>query len=244
MTTLLDQFLDFYYKFFYYSQYFFSKLVLASNSTDDFNTILVFFLFGFTTVFTPCFISIIPIGLSYVSNQNSSLFNTIIFILGLLTSSFVMLLLTNIADLYILFSKLPLLSNIFLFLVALDLIKIINLSKLYSLFTLPVKISLNQSIYIQIYFTGLIIGFSVLPCNTSLFILLSFLIKNTNSIFSVLLYIFIYTLGFTLPLLLVFNLNLYNLNLHIFSRLYNFLYSFGSSLLVINSVSSLLKLLL
>nr|YP_009122275.1 thiol:disulfide interchange protein [Vertebrata lanosa]AJH66033.1 thiol:disulfide interchange protein [Vertebrata lanosa] len=239
--TYFNNFFDNYYIILYYCQYYLSKLILLSHNSSSLLLILIFFIFGSMTVFTPCFISMMPLALSYVLAKGNFLINIIIFSLGLSTSSFIFLLLVSIIGSYTFVSKFALFSNVFTILIALDLMKIISFSNIYSFLRLPKNILFDQSTFFHTYFIGLIIGFSALPCNTSTFFIISFLSKNIHNILTLFIYLFTYTLGFISPLFLIFSFKLYSTSLNLLSGFWNFIYSFAGSFFFIFSLFSLLN---
>nr|YP_009395514.1 thiol:disulfide interchange protein [Vertebrata isogona]ARW64531.1 thiol:disulfide interchange protein [Vertebrata isogona] len=244
MYIYLNNFFDNYYTIFYYCQYYLYKLILFSNNSSTLLLILIFFIFGFITVFTPCFISMIPLVLSYVSIQGNSLINIAIFSLGLSTSSFIFILSTNIIGFYTILSKFTLFSYLFTIVLSLNLLNIINFSNIYTFFKIPKNVTFYQNTFLNTYFIGLIMGLSALPCNTSIFFIMSFLVNNIHNTLTLITYFFIYIIGFIAPILLIFSFKLYFTGLNIFSGFWNLVSSCAGSFLFIFSLFSLLNLLL
>nr|YP_009394475.1 thiol:disulfide interchange protein [Vertebrata thuyoides]ARW63037.1 thiol:disulfide interchange protein [Vertebrata thuyoides] len=244
MFSYINNFFDNYYTALYYCQYYLSKLILSSNNSSNFLLILVFFIFGFITVLTPCFISMIPLAISYVSVQGNSLINIVIFSLGLSTSSFIFILLTNIIGLYTIISKFALFSNLFLIILSLDLMNIVNLSAIYAFLQLPQLTSFNQNILFSNYLIGLIMGFSSLPCNTSIFLIVSFIFNSINNTYMLFMYFGIYILGSMAPLLTIFGFKLYSNSLNLLSNFWTLVSSLAGSFLFIFSLFSLMDSIL
>nr|YP_009396535.1 thiol:disulfide interchange protein [Vertebrata australis]ARW65721.1 thiol:disulfide interchange protein [Vertebrata australis] len=240
----LNVFFDRYSIILYYCQYYLSKLILLSNNSSSLFLILIFFIFGILTVFTPCFISMIPLAFSYISVRGNSLTNIVIFSIGLSTSSFIFILSTNVIGFYLFVGKFALFSNLFTILLSLDLMNIISFSSIYNSLKLPKNISFNKNIFLNTYFIGLIMGFSALPCNTYIFFILSFLLKNIDNILTLFMYFFIYIIGFISPVLLIFSFKLYFTSLKMLSYFWDFISSFGGSFLFIFSLFSLLNSIL
>lgn len=244
MYTYLNNFFDNYYTILYNCQYYLSKLILFSNNSSILLLALISFIFGFVTVLTPCFISIIPLTLSYFSVQQNSLVNIIIFSLGLSTSSCVFILSTNVIGFYSILSRFSLLSKLFTIVLSLDFMNIISFSNIYTFLKLPKNINFNENIFLNTYCIGLMMGFSALPCNTSIFFIISFLVNNIHDIFILSMYFFIYIIGFITPLFLILTFKLYSTNVTFLSGFWNLISYFAGSFLFIFSLSSLLDFLL
>lgn len=225
----------------YYLQYYFAKFMLLSSSSNVFVLFIFFICLGAVTVFTPCFLSILPISLSYISCRSNSLLAITLFVCGLLTSFLSLIISANTLSLYSFFISLPAISNLFMILLSLDLMDIFDLSKIYLMFNSFFHVFYNKNIVLRIYFTGLIIGFSSLPCNSSILFIINFLVKNINSTLYLFLYFLAYSIGLVLPLILIFSFRLYSLNFQFFSRFWHFFNRFSGSFLLIISLLSFLK---
>nr|YP_010618626.1 Thiol:disulfi de interchange protein [Rhodomelopsis africana]WAX02639.1 Thiol:disulfi de interchange protein [Rhodomelopsis africana] len=200
--SLYDLF-DNYYIFFYAIQKQLSFLLFTlSNEQSIFFSMLLFFL-GLITIFTPCFLSLLPLALAYVNSKKNYSLNIILFIIGLLTSVIILIGFTSLVSSSVFIYKLPVLSYFILIVVSLDLMKILSISKLNLPFSKYIFMSSSSNIFLQSYLIGLIIGFSSLPCNTSILIIATFLVNNLNNIFLVLFYLVIYLTGCLFPLLLI-----------------------------------------
>lgn len=243
MSIIFSIFVDKYETILYYFEYYFSKFIVSSSISNIIILLIVFFLLGLFTIFTPCFVSILPFSFSYISYGDNPVNNIILFICGILTSFLLIILSSNTISSHTFFGKLPMLSSSFMVLLSLDLMNIINLSKSYSIFNSFFKIFEKKNITCETYFTGLMIGFSSLPCNTSILVLLNFLVKNVNNTLYLFLYYFAYLTGLLIPLFLIFSFRLYSLSSNIFSSFWLFFNRFAGSLLFVVSFSSLLKLI-
>lgn len=237
MNILLDK----YYMFFYYFQYYFTDLLSSSSNFNIFIMVFIFFILGTITIFTPCFIALLPIGISYIAVKNNSLSNIFIFVCGLLTSFLSFICFTSLISAYTIANKIPLISNFFLFLMSLDLMNIINFSEISSLFNIQMNTSVNQSDFVQNYLSGLLIGLSSLPCSTSVIAIFSFLTRNIDKPFLLSLYTLAYLCGLVFILLLLFSFNLYASRINLLSYFWkSFAYS-GGSIIFIISLFSLMK---
>nr|YP_009393240.1 thiol:disulfide interchange protein [Symphyocladiella dendroidea]ARW61802.1 thiol:disulfide interchange protein [Symphyocladiella dendroidea] len=237
----LYDFLDNYYIFFYaLQQKLYSLLFVSSNQQSFLLAILLFFL-GLITVFTPCFLSLLPLVLSYINSKKNYGLNISLFITGLLTSFFILILCTNLVSFSFFIDKLPVFSYLILIVVALDLMKILSISKLNIPFSQYIFISSADNMFLQSYLMGLVIGSSSLPCNTSIIIVVTFLVNNLNSIFLFSLYLFIYLSGCVFPLLLIVTIEFNYNNFSLFFFIWKSIFPVSGSFLFVFSCLSLLK---
>nr|YP_010619595.1 Thiol:disulfi de interchange protein [Tayloriella tenebrosa]WAX03608.1 Thiol:disulfi de interchange protein [Tayloriella tenebrosa] len=239
----LYDFFDNYYIFFYTVQKQLSSLLFVlSNEHSIFFSILLFFL-GVITVFTPCFLSLLPLALSYINSKKFYSLNLSLFITGLLTSFVILMGLTNLVSSSIFIYKLPVFSYMILILVSLDLMKILSISNL----TFPCSqyffMPSYGNIFLQSYLMGLIIGSSSLPCNTSIIIIVTFLVNNLNNIFLVLLYFVAYLAGCIFPLLLILKIKLNYKNFSFLFFIWKSIFPVSGSFLFVFSCFSLLKII-
>jgi len=239
----LDCIFDKYYITLYYLQYYFAQLIVSSDQSSIWLLIIVFMLLGFLTIVTPCFLSMLPLTISYISYQNNSFNSAFLFIFGLLTSFLSVVKFFNVVSVYAVSSKFSILFSLLMILISLDLMKILSLSKLYSMISSLINLSNNTDNAFQKYLVGLIIGFSSLPCNTSILFIFNFLVTNIANTSSAIVYITAYFFGLILPIVLIFSLNFYSVTLGLLSTFWSLLNTLTGSLLFIGSLLSLLRLL-
>nr|ARW64903.1 thiol:disulfide interchange protein [Polysiphonia sertularioides] len=192
-----------YYLVLYKTQYYFSRLIISNDKSLSLLLFTVFFLLGLLTILTPCFLSILPLSFSYISSRNRSINHILLFVLGMLTSLVILFAFANTVGSYLLYTKLPLIINSFILLISLDLINVVNFSSFSPFYNFDAKLSNGKILILQNYVAGLFIGFSSLPCNSSIFFIIIFLIKNIHSF--LILYVIIYLIGFILPLIFIFS---------------------------------------
>nr|WGH12963.1 thiol:disulfide interchange protein [Echinothamnion sp.] len=241
MLIFLYDFFDKYYSLLYSLQLHLSYLLFKFNDEQNIFFLILIFLFGLLTVFTPCFISILPLALSYLnSNKNYSL-NMSLFIAGLLTSFIGLITLSNLVGFSVFTYKLPTLSDLILVIVALDIMKILNISKLMRSLNLNIPMYFNHNSILQSYLTGVVIGSTSLPCNTSILIIVTYLLHNIHDVFLVFLYLFFYLIGCILPLLLILNIRFNYQNFSILFLVWKLIFPLSGSFLFIFSCFSLLK---
>nr|YP_010851548.1 thiol:disulfide interchange protein [Echinothamnion hystrix]WGH14546.1 thiol:disulfide interchange protein [Echinothamnion hystrix] len=242
ILSLYDLF-DEYYIFFYTLQRYLSHFLFVLSNEQSIFLLIFLFMLGVITIFNPCFISILPLTLSYFNSKKSYGLNISLFITGLLTSFMILIIFTNFIGLSVLIYKLPIFSYLILILVSLDLMKIMNLAKLNIFFNSNRFVYLRQNTFVQSYLMGVIIGCSSLPCNTSLLIIVTFLLHNTHNLFLVLLDFFAYLIGCVLPLLLILKINLNYQNFSIVLFVWKSIFPLSGSFLFIFSCFSFLKII-
>nr|ARW60534.1 thiol:disulfide interchange protein [Polysiphonia sp.] len=242
ILSLYDLFDTYYIAIYRIQQYLSSYFFGLSTSQSIFTSIFLFFL-GFITLFTPCFISLLPLALSYVNSKSNYNFNILLFVIGLLTSFAFFIISTNLVSLSFFVYKLPIFSYCILLLVALDLMKILPFFYISSYLNYYIPVFSYNNTVLQSYFLGLIIGFSSLPCNTSILLIVMFLVKNISNKFFSFLYLSIYLSGSILPLLFILKVKL---NYSKFSSLLFFwklIFPMSGSFIFIYSCISLLKII-
>nr|YP_009393448.1 thiol:disulfide interchange protein [Bostrychia simpliciuscula]ARW62010.1 thiol:disulfide interchange protein [Bostrychia simpliciuscula] len=207
-------------------------------------TVIFMFVFGFITSFSPCFVSVFPLVLSYINFENKFTIKKNLFILGILTSFLIMIFLSHFVNFYGFLKKIPLISSCFLLIFSLNLIKVINLAPLfYSFYSLGFLINTYN---INSYITGFFTGLSIIPCNTSSIFLAAWQLSNIFNLFNFIIYVIIYLLGCFLPLLILFHINYNKININSKNNYIVFLInkivlSGSASLVFIFSFLSLLK---
>nr|YP_010851152.1 thiol:disulfide interchange protein [Aphanocladia delicatula]WGH14150.1 thiol:disulfide interchange protein [Aphanocladia delicatula] len=241
MLIFLHDFVDKYYSLLYRLQIYLSYLLFKFNDEQNVFFLMLIFLLGLLTVFTPCFISILPLALSYLNANKYYRLNMSLFIAGLLTSFMGLILLSNLVGSSFFIYKLPILSDLILVLVALDLMKILNFSKFIKFLNFNSSIDFNYHPTVQSYLTGVVIGSTSLPCNTSVLIIVTYLLHSVHSFFLVFLYLFFYLIGCVLPLLLILNVRFNYQNFSISFFIWKLIFPLSGSFLFIFSCFSLLK---
>lgn len=197
----LNKFFDKYQIFSYILYEYIYKFVFANYNNINLLFFIILLILGFLTVLTPCFISIVPILLTYIYSDDSYDFNRYLFVSGVITSVLAILFLGNFINLYPIYNRLPIVSSILLMLISLNLMQIINLTNVTNLFYSKLTIMNNDNTNIKSYVVGLITGISSIPCNTSIILFIVFLLKRLGSLSF--LYMFIYILGCLIPLIFI-----------------------------------------
>nr|QCI04777.1 Thiol:disulfide interchange protein [Bornetia secundiflora] len=197
------------YEIYVYSlQQMLNSILITSISELTVYTALFFFIFGIITSLTPCFISIIPLSLVYISSNKKESFKKNIFILGLLSTMFLIIISINILNYKYLnyFQNIPVLSYMILLVMSLNLLQILEFSTvLISINNMFGSLNKNINSRVYHYLTGAIVGLSTLPCSTAIIFVISFWLSNSINNFLSVIYLFIYILGYFVSIIFIFN---------------------------------------
>nr|YP_009391983.1 thiol:disulfide interchange protein [Periphykon beckeri]ARW60331.1 thiol:disulfide interchange protein [Periphykon beckeri] len=245
MTIILSCYdiFDNYYSLFYaLQQQAFLYLFNLSNKQSIFLLTFLFFL-GLITVITPCFLSVFPLALSYINSRNNSYINLNLFVTGLLTNLISLMLFTNLLNSSFWIYKLPLFSSSILVLVSLDLMEIINISEFNILFNLNHYTLFYKNTLLYSYCMGFIVGSSSLPCNTSILIIVTFLLRNLVARYQFFICLIVYFIGCLVPLILLFKMKFSYINISIVFFIRKSILPLTGSVLFIFSCFSFLKVI-
>nr|YP_009332584.1 cytochrome c biogenesis protein transmembrane region [Membranoptera weeksiae]AIC36832.1 cytochrome c biogenesis protein transmembrane region [Membranoptera weeksiae] len=209
--------------------------------------VLVLFCSGILTSITPCFISIVPLSISYINSNRYGYNYKNILLLGIFTSLFIVIFSMSFANysFFLFFKGIPFISFFILMLIALDLLQVLNSSNCLYAFSVN---NLNKqkkcnNLIIKSYFTGCIIGFTTVPCSSPIIILINFWLHHSNNLLFSFIYLIIYLIGSIIPLIFIFNIVLNYLQLYILSYIWNTIVPFmGCCLLSISTFLFLDKL--
>nr|YP_009399033.1 thiol:disulfide interchange protein [Taenioma perpusillum]ARW68430.1 thiol:disulfide interchange protein [Taenioma perpusillum] len=187
---------------------------------------LILFLFmfaGFLTTINPCFLSLVPLSISYINSSEDKKKYKNIFVFGLFTSFVIIILLSTIFS-YNSFKYLvniPFISFFILIVLSLNLLQVINFNYFLVKINFDNILLHNDFFYIKNYATGLIIGFSSIPCSSPVILLIHFLLSNYNNILLVIIYLISYFLGCIITLVLFFYLFVDYLQLNFFQSIWS-----------------------
>nr|WMP12183.1 dsdD [Laurencia verruciformis] len=239
LTQIFDKYQVFLY-ILYNNVYQFLRI---NYSSANFFFIPIFIFMGMLTVLTPCFISMFPILIMYISSTTNQVLNNALFILGVMSSVLLTLFISNSINLYSFVYKLPILSSLFLICIALNLMQVLNLlfvpDILYSRLHRIKALNIN----LQSYITGILIGFASAPCNTSIILLFTFLLKHESNNVLVLFDLFVYLLGCFLVLITLLSLktNFNNSHFYYLNLLWDLIFPLSGSVLFIFSLLLFLR---
>lgn len=170
-------------------------------------SLIIIFLGGVLSSFNPCTISISPLYFAYIQNfkydkKPTNYHNsTLTFFIGIVTS----IVMFGLISLYIgrrygsTFNTTSFLYPITIMIVGLSLMNIISVdySNIIQLYKHPWHNNIN------IYLIGVIIGFIITPCSTSILITLLLWINYTKDFFTGLIFLTTYTIGYIIPLITI-----------------------------------------
>nr|YP_009392814.1 thiol:disulfide interchange protein [Caloglossa intermedia]ARW61376.1 thiol:disulfide interchange protein [Caloglossa intermedia] len=202
---LLNNFLSYFETALYNLQHRIAFLLLQKTDIFQANIFFLFFFAGIITVLNPCFVSIIPIGISYLNNYRLQVYKNI-FALGLITSILVTILIISFFsyNYFLYLTHIPFLSLTVLIVLSLNLLQVLNFSYYLSTPSNNMNRIVNKSgVFLQCYFSGFIIGFTTVPCSSPIFTIMHFLLYNSSKIFVSLTYLTAYFFGCLLPLFII-----------------------------------------
>lgn len=191
----------------YYLESYLNSFIIKNLNHVNATSLIITFLGGTLSSFNPCTISTFPLYLSYIQNFRNSQktidywSNLFLFLTGIFTS----IVMLGFVSLYIgkrygsILSITPFLSSITIISVGLSLMNLISVN--YSKIIQPHKHTWYNNI--NTYSIGVIIGFVISPCSTSILITLLLWINYTKDFFIGLIFLIIYTIGYITPLITI-----------------------------------------
>lgn len=218
-------FLSLFEIFLYELQHKIAFLLVTTVNSFQLNTYLLFFLAGIVTLLNPCFISVIPLSISYINSYRENIYKSY-FVAGLVTSILVVIFITNFLsyNYFSYFARVPLLSLLILIILSLNLLQILNFSFYLEVLNMNIecifhKNSLLSSMLLQCYFIGLVIGFTTVPCSSPIFTIIHFWLYNSHQIFLLLFYLIAYFTGCIFLLILIFYVFINYLQVYIIANI-------------------------
>nr|ARW68632.1 thiol:disulfide interchange protein [Palisada sp.] len=237
LSDILDKYQIFLF-FLYQNVY---QFLRSSYTHINFTFIVLLIFMGIFTVLTPCFISMFPILITYTSSNTDKALSKIFIVFGVISSIFFTFLLSNFVSFYSFFDKLPLLSSLALVFVSLNLMQFFNFSFIPQIVYERLHIANVFDINWQSYLAGVLIGFGSTPCNTSIILLLTFLLKNTHNILFLCFYLFTYLLGSCMVLVFFVSFSKLDKNLYYLVWFLDSIFPLSGSLLLIFSLLLFLR---
>lgn len=222
---------------------------LLSLELSLFNPFIFILIFcsGILTSFTPCFLAILPLSISYLNigtdSRDSNNISKNIFISGLITSLLIILLLANFISYqyYSYIATIPLLSSFILILLSCNLMQILNFSYFFSLINNSINTIYTDNIFLKNYLLGFIVGFGIFPCSTSVLLVFVFWVNHSTNLFLLFYYLLIYLLGCILPFILILNIAISYIQSNIILSIWRFLIPFSGSIMLFFSLFSFLE---
>lgn len=224
----------------YYVEQYLSHIV--STDLNSLNPLTLYFLIasGSLTSFNPCFISIAPLIISYISSQKNSYLNLTLFSVGLILSFLLSIILIYFVDYQYqsILKSLPLISSSITIFLGLYLLQIVSFHILPTNFH---NIFFKRHNQINFFIMGTVIGFSSTPCSTPILTTVLFWISFTSNFSLGLIYLLFYTIGLILPIIAFLNLITQYQNFTIFNKLWNKSIVLSGSIILSNGIFSLLN---
>nr|QCI04406.1 Thiol:disulfide interchange protein [Antithamnion hubbsii] len=234
-----------FFQLFYYSCqqsiYFFISL---QYSNLFFIKMINIVILGIFTSLTPCFFSLLPIMMSYISISytSKSQIKSNTFLFGLISSFFVVICIVYLFNYqaYKLLLNIPFISFFIWILIALNLLQILDTSYLLSLLTFNNKIYL-ENIFMQNYITGLVFGLSSMSCSASIILTTIFWLSSSNNFIQSCLYLCLYLVGCILPFIVIFYFPLYIRKLDFIVKFWNKVMPISGVFILTSSLFSFLN---
>nr|QJH88194.1 dsbD [Pterocladia lucida] len=218
-------------KFYYFEQLICKIISLELHSLTPLISIL-FIISGVLTSINPCFITIIPLSISYISSQQNRTIKLVYFLIGLITS----LIILTLSIYYLnhqlnwIIKSLPALSSILTVILGLFLLEI------YSIKTLPTTIqniiNINENHGINDIIMGIIIGLASTPCSTPIMTTILFWISHSSQFTLGLIYISFYIIGLVIPIIAIINLTINYKELDFLNLIWNKVIPLGGSIIL------------
>nr|QCI04021.1 Thiol:disulfide interchange protein [Antithamnionella ternifolia] len=229
--------------FFYFFQQKIYLLLSLQNNYYIFFKLICIFILGILTSLTPCFLSSIPLVISYSNSINLNSINKNLIILGSFSS------LIGLTCLVYLFNyksnlvlvNIPILSSLIFIIISLNLLDIWDISRFFFFFDINTLDKVNyNSIYIQSYLLGISLGLASLSCNIAIiFTTISWLYSHMNFI-QLLVFLLSYLLGCIFPFVVIFYLPFQFFKINFFIKLWNYFIPLSGAILLSCGCFSLL----
>nr|YP_063533.1 thiol:disulfide interchange protein [Gracilaria tenuistipitata var. liui]AAT79608.1 thiol:disulfide interchange protein [Gracilaria tenuistipitata var. liui] len=201
ITTDFLHILD--YQFYHLEQNIYNILGSQINSANP-TVFMILILSGLLTSMNPCLISIIPISISYIYAEKLTDKNKQIFVLGILTSTFLSLILFELLNKqYEYLSHIfPVLSDITLIVISLHLLQILEFNtNILKINKLLEQLLLIPSLYN--YITGITIGITSSTCTAPILLIILLWISSCKSWLLGIAYIITYLFSYIFPIYLI-----------------------------------------
>nr|YP_009295876.1 cytochrome c biogenesis protein transmembrane region [Schimmelmannia schousboei]AOM64811.1 cytochrome c biogenesis protein transmembrane region [Schimmelmannia schousboei] len=230
-------------RFYYIQQQIYKFLSLELNHFTPLILILLL-ISGFCTSINPCFLSTLPLTLSYINTQSSRTINKKLIIFGLMNSSIITILMAVLLGKEYNYIKqtIPVISSILIITIALNLLQIFNPFQLFINFLNQITIyKLSQEPKLQDYTIGLISGFSSASCSTPLSIIILFWLSKSHNIILGFLYLLCYLLGYITPFFCIFYFTINYINFNSLSQMWKKIIPISASIVLSIGIFNLLE---
>nr|YP_009397159.1 thiol:disulfide interchange protein [Thuretia quercifolia]ARW66345.1 thiol:disulfide interchange protein [Thuretia quercifolia] len=183
---------------------------------------------GILTTITPCFLSILPLTLSYLSSSANVLINKKFFILGLFTNLFIITISINFLSYSYLYylTRMPFISFLVLLIISLNLLQVVDLFSIFKIVFYENNNLFKFNFSFNSYLMGLVFGFTILPCSTPIILVINFWLYNINQIWISFFCLTLYFLGSILPFIFILNFVVNYFQIYMLSSLWNLITPF------------------
>ena len=227
----------------YYYQQQICNIVNLNTSGHGILSYLFIFISGLITSLNPCFLSILPVSLSYLNIKNVKKTNKFSFTLGIFTSFIFLLVSTHLISYryHSILSSIPIISSIIIITLGLNFLQIIDLS----IFSFSILDRINPKItsinLFQDYLVGLFCSLTTLPCSTPIILTVLFWLSHADSFFSSMIYLVIYLSGSFISIFTLITFTYNSFTKFVLFRFWNILLPLSGSVILFNGILSLLQ---
>nr|QCI04968.1 Thiol:disulfide interchange protein [Callithamnion tetricum] len=229
--------------FSYYMQQEICNIVNLNTHSHRIISYLFIFISGLITSLNPCFLSILPISLSYLNMKKIDEANKVSFILGIFTSFIFLLIITHLISYryHSNLSGIPLISSIIVIILGLSFLQIVDLS-IYNLFIVnQFKLSIAYSNFSQDYLVGLFCSLTTLPCSTPIILTVLFWLSHADSFFLSMIYLITYLIGSFISIFTLITFTFNSISKFFIFRFWNILFPLSGFIILFNGTLSLLE---
>lgn len=231
-----------YEMFSYYCQQEVCNIINLNISSSGILSYLFIFISGLITALNPCFLSTLPLSLSYLSIKKLEKEDRLFFILGIFTSFILLLLITHLISYryYGILSGIPIISSVIIIILGFSFLQIINISTL-SIPNLDI-LSLNvmNKEFVQDYLVGLFCSLTTLPCSTPIILTVLFWLAHADSFIVSMSYLLIYLIGSFMSIFILITFTYNSLSQFWVLRFWNILFPISGCIILFNGILSLL----
>nr|YP_009237462.1 hypothetical protein [Wildemania schizophylla]AKS28509.1 hypothetical protein [Wildemania schizophylla] len=189
----------------YNTQHLINSVTLYQLNHMNATSFSFIFIAGLFTSLSPCVLSILPVCILFISGENQKLSqankitNLFLFCLGIISSFIALGIITTLmAKTYSkFFSGIPVISSLVIIYMGFNLLNLVPVS------TLNISTKHHNGNYnIKMYLSGLGIGLAISSCTTPIFVTLLVWISSTQKIFTGLVFILVYSIGYIFPIVI------------------------------------------
>lgn len=222
------------------------NMINLNSSSNEILTFIFIFIAGLITVLNPCFISILPISISYlniIDLKNRHSINKNFFIIGICSSFVAVIFITHIISYRynLILSNIPILSSVSLIFLGLNFLQIIELPTYLPFSFNKVQLNMFSNNLAQAYIIGFFCNFTTLPCSTPIILTILFWLSHANSLLLSVIYLLIYLSGSFISIFILIT-SIYNsMNTLFFIKVWNTLFPLSGLIILFNGTLSLLS---